>query len=330
MTTDRLSFAADHGLALPTEGRIAWIGAPGDAPFGPVDAGRLEIVQGFAPDALRWQARGLPVLPVPQGPYKAVIVTLPRARDRAEAWLAVAAQALAPDGMVVLDGAKTDGIEAVAKALKTRVAIDGLVSKAHGKCLWFRPGDALDGWARPTMAPNAEGDMVAPGVFSADGADPASRLLAEALPPLKGAVADLGAGWGWLSRAVLARSDSIRSLHLVEADAPALDCARVNVADPRARFHWADATRWETPELLDTVVMNPPFHTGRKGDPALGQAFIAAAARALAPRGQLFLVANRHLPYETALTGLFGTVSESAGNTKFKILHAERPTRRRR
>ncbi|MBS0125580.1 class I SAM-dependent methyltransferase [Thetidibacter halocola] len=326
MTAERLSYAVAHGLALPSDGRIAWIGAPGDSDIGPLDPARLEIVQGFAPDAAAWQVRGLTVVPAPAGPYAAVIVTLPRARDRAEAWLAQA-EAAAPGGLIVLDGAKTDGAEALAKALKGRVAIEGQVSKAHGKCLWFRSGDAMADWARPAMAPNADGDSVAPGVFSADGPDPASVALAEALPPLKGVVADLGAGWGWLARAVLARSPGIDRLHLVEADMPALDCARANVTDPRARFHWDDATAWKAPEALDAVVMNPPFHVGRKGDPRLGQAFIAAAARMLATRGQLWMVANRHLPYETALAQHFGEVAEVAGTSKFKILHAARPIR---
>lgn len=328
MTTDRLSFAAENGLTLPQEGRIAWIGAPGDAPLGPLDPQRLDIVQGNAPDADAWRARGFETRLAPDGPYAAVIVSLPRARDRAEDWLALA-EAAAPDGLIVLDGAKTDGIEALAKALKARTTLGGIVSKAHGKILWFRAGGLLTDWKRPAMTRNAAGLWVAPGVFSADGADPASVFLAQALPPLKGAVADLGAGWGWLSAAILG-SDAVRSLHLVEADAAALDCARANVTDPRARFHWADATRWETPELVDAVVMNPPFHSGRKGDPALGQAFIAAAARIMAPRGQLWMVANRHLPYETTLGELFGEVSETDGNSKFKVLHAARPSRRRR
>ena len=59
---------------------------------------------------------------------------------------------------------------------------------------------------------------------------------------------------------------------------------------------------------MDAVVMNPPFHTGRTAEPGLGQAFITAAARLLAPQGQLWMVANRHLPYETALGGQFAHV----------------------
>jgi 16S rRNA (guanine1207-N2)-methyltransferase len=39
-----------------------------------------------------------------------------------------------------------------------------------------------------------------PGVFSADGPDPASQALAAHLPEkLPTRMVDLGAGWGWLS-----------------------------------------------------------------------------------------------------------------------------------
>ena len=63
----------------------------------------------------------------------------------------------------------------------------------------------------------------------------------------------------------------------------------------------------------------------RAADPSLGRAFIAAAARLLAPQGGLWLVANRHLPYEAALAEAFGEVQEIAGDASFKVIEARRP-----
>jgi len=154
------------------------------------------------------------------------------------------------------------------------------------------------------------GFVTRPGVFSADGSDRGSVLLAAALPEkIKGHVADLGAGWGYLSRAILAH-DGVKSLDLVEADREALDCARENITDPRAVFHWADATSFKPARPWDVVVMNPPFHTSRAADPELGAAFIRAAHRGLLPSGSLWLVANRHLPYDRILTPLFRNVED--------------------
>lgn len=324
-TADRLNYATAAGLALPSKGRIALVAPPAGAPLPPVDPQRCTIVQPVKPDHDLWRDRGLSVTATLDGPYAASIVTLPRARDLAQDRIA-RAEAATPGGLVVVDGAKTDGVEAMIKALRLKLsdALHGPISKAHGKVAWFRATDALSDWILPDMSANAEGDMTAPGIFSADAADPGSRALAEALPArLPDRVADLGAGWGWLSREILSRG--VSELHLVEADLRALDCARANVDDPRAHFHWADATMWQPDTPLEAVVMNPPFHAGRKGDPSIGKAFIAAAARMLGPRGQLWMVANRHLPYEPALTAAFRDSTELGGDTRFKILHAARP-----
>lgn len=326
MTLERLQYALrSGGLSLPETGKIGFFGLPGDTADLPVPHDRIEIIQTFAPDHGAWRARGHDVTTTPTGQFAAAYVALPRARDLAEARIA-AASAATPGGLLIVDGAKTDGIEAIAKALRVKGITAQMVSKAHGKCLWFPSDDCLADWARPAMSANAQGDMTAPGVFSADGADPASVALMQALPDiLKGEVADLGAGWGWLSREILKRQ--VTTLHLVEAEMTALECARINAADSRARYHWADATQWMSPALLDAVVMNPPFHTGRKADPALGQAFVRAAARNLKPSGALWMVANRHLPYETVLNDCFRDVRELSGTGAFKIFHATRPSR---
>ena len=73
------------------------------------------------------------------------------------------------------------------------------------------------------------------------------------------------------------------------------------------------------------VVMNPPFHTSRSADPTLGQGFIASAARNLTRNGSLWMVANRHLPYEATLSEVFARVEEVAGDNRFKVFHASRP-----
>ena len=87
----------------------------------------------------------------------------------------------------------------------------------------------------------------------------------------------------------------------------ALDLARANLErlrDPSRAvafgFHWHDVATG-LPARYDFIVSNPPFHQGRADEPDLGRAFIAAAAAALKPGGRLWLVANRHLPYEAVL-----------------------------
>lgn len=284
-----------------------------------------QVVQPFRPYHDHFARLGFDTVARSEAPCSDAIVFLPRAKAQARAMVADACRRAS--GVVVVDGAKTDGIDSLLKDIRKRVAVEGPLSKAHGKIFWFRADGAdFSDWAAPE-AQEVEGFRTAPGVFSADGIDPASALLLAALPKKPGKViADLGAGWGYLSAGLLSR-EGVKAVHLVEADHAALDCARVNVTDPRAQFHWSDALTWKAPENIDTVVMNPPFHTGRAAEPELGQGFIAAAAKLLVASGQLWMVANRHLPYEAALSRHFAQVAEVAGNTRFKVLHASRPQR---
>jgi 16S rRNA (guanine1207-N2)-methyltransferase len=215
--------------------------------------------------------------------------------------------------------------------MRQRVTIPGPISKAHGKMFWISEpaADFFVDW-KQGPAQTEGGFWTAPGVFSADGVDLASALLVDALPEKLGAeVADLGAGWGFLSAHVLTHK-SVEKLYVVEAGNMALECARRNVTDDRAEFLWEDATTWQPPHRLDAVVMNPPFHTGRAAEPQIGQAFVAAAARILSGQGKLWMVANRHLPYEAELKTRFAHVEEIGGDARFKLFHAARPLRKRR
>lgn len=286
------------------------------------------VVQSFKPAYDHFAARGLPVCVAAsgaaEGEFAAALVCLTRSKEESRALIAEAA-ARAP--LVLVDGQKTDGVESLLKEVKARASVGAVVSKAHGKLFVVEGGDFADWAARPGVV---DGLRTVPGIFSAEKVDGGSAILAELLPKkLPAKLADLGAGWGYLSRAILAR-DGVEALHLVEAEGRALDCARLNLTDPRAVFHWADATTWRAPEPLGGVIMNPPFHQGRAAEPSLGQAFIAAAAAALAPHGKLWMVANRHLPYEAALGSKFAQVQELDGDNRFKVLFAEKPRRLRR
>ena len=282
------------------------------------------VVQPFRPVFEAFEAAGFAVSPETDGAADAVVVCLPRAK--AEAYGMVAEAAARSRGLVVVDGRKTDGVDSLLKAVSARVPLGGTVSKAHGKLFWFAGTDAFEDW-RAGPALTEGGFWTAPGVFSADAIDEGSALLAEALPDLKGHVADLGAGWGFLGAHILSRPN-VEAAHLIEAHHMALQCAEHNITDTRARFYWADARNWQPRATMDAVVMNPPFHDGRAADPKLGQAFIAAAAAMLAPKGKLFMVANRHLPYEEALTASFRKTVDLGGNQRFKLILSEAPRRR--
>ena len=326
MLGDRLPLAL-QAVTLEGDGPIAVLHPALDADVSALPKDRLVIVSPMFTVCAGFEARGYRVLPeFPKDTrFSASILCLTRAR--AEAQSLMAAAMACTDGLVIVDGQKTDGSDSMLKALRSRVEVSAPISKAHGKIYWMKGGADLSDWAAgPELHPG--GFWTAPGVFSADGVDPASEMLAGALPDtMVGAVADLGAGWGYLSAHVLTRG--VNAVHLVEAHDLALQCAKHNVTDPRAQFHWSDVATWQPPQLMDAVVMNPPFHTGRSADPSLGRQFIAAAARILKPHGALWMVANRHLPYEEALAHAFVKVVDLGGDARFKLVRADRPKRKR-
>jgi 16S rRNA (guanine1207-N2)-methyltransferase len=160
-----------------------------------------------------------------------------------------------------------------------------------------------------------------PGIFSWDRLDPGTALLMSQLPSFAGRGADLGCGIGVLARAVLA-SPHVSGMDMIDVDRRAVAAARRNVADPRAAFHWADVRHFATPSALDFVVMNPPFHDGGVEDRALGEAFVRQGSRLLRAGGSAWLVANRHLPYESVLSAAFSRVVPHAERDGFKIYEA--------
>lgn len=323
MIDDRLPLALEK-IELSSDGIIAVMHPAIDANLSALPKERILIVSPLATICAHFEAQGYRVTAKVSelARFTASVVCLTRARAETKALLAVAMNQT--DGIILIDGQKTDGANSILKALRSRVNVGGSISKSHGKVFWCDGGSDFKDWA---VGPALQkcGFWTAAGVFSADGVDPASALLIEALPDsITGRVADLGAGWGYLSAHILTRA-AVVEVHLVEAHNMALQCARHNVLDHRASFHWVDAIKWAPSNKMDAVVMNPPFHTGRSVDPTLGRSFITASARLLKPQGMLWMVANRHLPYEKTLMAHFSKVVDLGGNARFKVLRAERP-----
>lgn len=319
MALTRFHIAIDQEM-LALSGGLAVLNAPADLAWDGAVA-----VQGFYPAYSALQGGGIAVTAVPEGDYENALVQCHRARAVSYDLLREAVMRTAIGGIVALNGDKTDGIEAIAREIRKRFNGVEVFSKAHGKLVWFTRPDSLpdmDDWQAREFEVKG-GFWSYPGIFSSDGIDKGSAFLIEHLPVLKGRVADLGAGWGFLSHHVL-HNEAVSQLDLVEADFHALEAAKRNITDPRATHHWMDALAFAG-KNYDTVVMNPPFHITRKADSGLGQDFIRKAASLLAPKGVLWMVANRNLPYEAVLEDTFQKVDTISQNGGFKVIQASRP-----
>jgi len=262
-----------------------------------------------------------------EGGLKSLTMLAPPGTLERRYTLALGLRALAPEGRLTVLAPKDKGGSRLRKELVRFGCMVAEEPRRHYRiCTVARPAE-LSGIEEAVAAGGMRfnedlGLWTQPGIFSWDRVDPGSALLLEHLPAFSGRGADLGCGLGILARAIL-RSPEVKALTLVDIDRRAVEAARRNVADPRAKARWADVRASGAGETgLDFVVMNPPFHDGGAEDRALGQSFIRRAAEALRPGGACWLVANRHLPYEAVMKPLFRRIALKAETGLYKIYEA--------
>lgn len=338
--SDTLALALDSAVDIPPAGDILFLRAARLPFLQDLPADRLICHTTFKPDHDALTAAGHHILPPDTAdlpPAALTIILPPRQKDEARALYARALIA-APEGATILACLpNTLGAKSAEKALRELAGNSDALSKHKCRAFWVRKEIAtLDAdrikvaLAHDALQPVADGAIFSrPGLFSWDRIDAGSARLADAIAgKLSGRGADLGAGQGYLSRAALTENPDITHIDLYEAEHRALACAEATLDGMgRHAVHWADVTAGLPETGYDFIISNPPFHVGRADNAALGQAFITAAARSLAPNGDLWLVANRHLPYEATLAAHFRhhEILDDAGG--YKIIHATRPKR---
>lgn len=290
----------------------------------------LSCEQGFRPVFLALRNANFDVQPsrASEAGFSGALMLVTRSRLFNERLLSSAYDSVAPGGAIVVAGSNDDGAKSLRKYVQRHCGAVESLSKHHAIGFVLHRGPGANPFPVPPNPPRGAFE-IAPGMFSADGPDEGSRLLADHFDGrIGGRVADFGAGWGYLGTQLLSRSDDVRELHCVEADHASLEAARINLEPFRDNaalsFDWLDVRSEALPSSFDWIVMNPPFHAGRAAEPALGVAFIAAAAKALKPGGRLLMVANRNLPYEEALSADFARSATLAEDRGYKIIEARK------
>lgn len=295
--------------------------------------------QSFAPYADRLREAGYAVSPdaiETQGTLDRVLFAATRFAEENHATLARGWHMLKPGGWLVVAQHNDLGAKRLDAVLKQLGGSAQAVSKNHCRAVAVQKtgeGDAglLAAWRRQGEPQSVEGAplLAAPGMFSWRKVDAGSRLLIDALPKsLAGRGADIAAGWGYLSWAILETRPKVTHITLYEAEKRALELAEKNLQPHKgkASFLWADATRKleEAGQGFDWAVMNPPAHDLLHSAPEASAAIFARAAEALKPGAKLYLVANRHLPYERTLEELFSSVITLSETAEYKVIEATR------
>lgn len=176
-------------------------------------------------------------------------------------------------------------------------------------------------------------DVAAHGaVFAGPKLDIGTRFLLTFLPAMKPArhAVDLGCGTGILA-AMYARLFPAAAVTATDQSAAAvqsaLATARANGLADRITVLQDDALGTFPDGAVDLVLLNPPFHVGAGVHAGAGLKMIEAAARVLAPGGELWTVYNRHLDYLPAMERHVGPTVVEGRNSKFTVTRSTRTSR---
>ncbi|WP_091467936.1 class I SAM-dependent methyltransferase [Paenarthrobacter nitroguajacolicus] len=145
--------------------------------------------------------------------------------------------------------------------------------------------------------------------------------------PASKQVVDLGCGTGILATMYALRHPDARVV-ATDQSAAAVASARATAAanglGERVAVIHDDAMSTLEPGSVDLILLNPPFHLGASVHAGAALKMFQAAARVLAPGGELWTVYNSHLQYRAALERNIGPTVEEGRNPKFTVTRSRK------
>lgn len=263
--------------------------------------------------------------------YKSILLFAPKQKDETRYLMAKAFTWLQPDGVLAVAATNEAGGKTLAKNMVGFGVKITDISKHKCRVVWTNePQRAAAVMIREAeikgdVQKREDGLWTQPGLFSWDRLDKGTDALLHHLPfSLSGKGADFGCGIGVIGLKLMQRYKDISKLICMDRDIRALECCGRNLEawSDRIVTKQADLTKPVDVSDLDFIVMNPPFHTGKKQSIAMGQAFIMNAAKSLKTGGILVFVANSHLPYESVVAENFAFHRILSDEQGFKIIEA--------
>jgi len=161
--------------------------------------------------------------------------------------------------------------------------------------------------------------------FAGTKLDIGTRFLLDFIPEMREDAAtaiDLGCGNGAIAAALAtARPDLAVTATDQSAAAVASTAAtaRANGLEQRITAVRDDALASFPAGSADLIVLNPPFHVGASVHAGIALKLFDAAARVLAPGGELWTVYNTHLDYRGVLEQKVGPTWIKGRNSKFTV-----------
>lgn len=253
-----------------------------------------------------WSTREVVTWP-PTGTFDAVILHLPLSRDLTTLTLEVAADRLAPNGMILVYGANHQGIKSVDDHLAPWFDRSEVVIYKHRQRVIkaLRTSEkqeirsTLEAWQKTftaTISGHKKTFISYPGMFAHGQLDAGTRLLLNHLPPIlpNAKLLDMGSGTGVLASAMQLSESSI-SIDAVDVNAFSVESTKQNV--PGVNALWGDS--WNVlpaDAKYDLILSNPPVHQGAILTTQTLEYFISKAKTHLVVGGSVRLVVQGTIP----------------------------------
>lgn len=260
-----------------------------------------------------------------------VVMALDKSRQRLHAELARLAGAVGPTGRLAVYGARKEGIAPAADFLAEFCQLDPPVTRAGLRLILAQPRDAAPApppaGSYEAAARNASARVaIVPGVFSAEGLDPATALMLEHCGPRpEDRLLDFGCGAGAVAALLLA-GGAVADATLTDSDALALEAARATLAlnGLDAPVLASDAGDALSEKSFDLILCNPPFHRGFATERDTVERMIERGGQLLAARGRFYLVGPPSLALRGRLEPRFKRVEYVAGDASIELWRAAR------
>ncbi|MCD8523519.1 MAG: class I SAM-dependent methyltransferase [Saccharospirillaceae bacterium] len=253
---------------------------------------------------------------------KQVILLWPKAKQQAQALIQLMATQVSECWIV---GANDAGGKSIGKACAALSNRAEKTDSARHCTLWQLQLKAVTefNWLKlaQSFTCQQQAFMTLPGVFSHGKLDTGTALLLEHVPaPAHGKLLDLGCGSGVIGLSM-------------KAAEPALDITLADIDAFAIRSSQLNSTRLNLPATIlasdglsriegrfDYLFSNPPFHLGKGTDYEFARRLFSEARQHLTRDGQMWIVANRHLPYEDWAAEQFRQVEIMVQDKGFKLL----------
>lgn len=270
------------------------------------------------------------------------IIFLPREKPLLDYLLAQTINALAPKTKIWLVGENRTGIKSAAKRLShlSGTATNKLDSARHCSLLETSISTERQDSAHTILSKQQSFELLfnqinwkfttLPGVFSYGRMDPASLMLLQSLEkqPVKGRVLDFACGCGVLGICTHSLQPDI-DLDLLDVNTMALASTKINIHHSSSRpetFNILASDAYSSVEgRYNAIISNPPFHRETRQTLEVSEKLILQSPLYLKARGELRIVANRHLPYLKLFQQTFRKVEILDSDRNFHVILGKYP-----